>query len=61
MVISLPTVATRMHNAAGFPQRILEFAKSRDRQAPAAKELPVIVSSEARWHDLFFSIVFGHL
>jgi hypothetical protein len=57
--ISLPTVATGMHNAAGFPHRILEFAKSGDRQAQAAKELPVVVFSEAIWHDLFFLIVFG--
>jgi hypothetical protein len=48
-----------MHNAAGFLHRILEFAKSRDRQALATKELPAIVSSEAIWHNLFFLIVLG--
>jgi hypothetical protein len=38
VVISLPTVATGMHNAAGFLNRILEIAISRDREASATKE-----------------------
>jgi hypothetical protein len=39
LVISLPTVATEVHNAAGLLNGILEIAISRDREASAAKEI----------------------
>jgi HSP20 family molecular chaperone IbpA len=37
LVISLPTVATEAHNAAGLLNGILEIAISRDREGSAAK------------------------
>jgi hypothetical protein len=56
--MSLPTVATRMHNAACSLKRISGDRNPTDRQASAADKLPVIVSSEAAWHDLSFPIIF---
>ena len=43
-----------MHNTAGFLERVLEIAISRDREASAAKELPVIALLR-RQHGTIYS------